>query len=279
MRLTYVFIFVFFANISIGQIKIVSSNSDDKRQVEPLGYDSLKNYYNNRDLYLGQDLYLLPPNDRHIDINKRLFKKKVDDDKYHIADEVPAPGYYHVKNIVNNRHLELVDSVGNIYYYTFPDMEMYFNFITVGYYEKYVERLKGKKFYLYSDGGTVKDYFNKSDIQLSDKEMVICDDVVLDNELGFVFPIYKKGENIFRSGGHTFTIHVYDERSYLLGSAKYGKYWDAIARKTVKIGMTEEMVKESWGNPDRINYASYGDQWVYSGQYLYFENGVLKSYN
>ena len=47
----------------------------------------------------------------------------------------------------------------------------------------------------------------------------------------------------------------------------------------VVIGFTEEMVLLSWGVPKDINRASYGDQWVYDEQYLYFENGKLKSFN
>jgi len=39
------------------------------------------------------------------------------------------------------------------------------------------------------------------------------------------------------------------------------------------------MTKIAWGVPEKINKASYGEQWVYSGQYLYFENGILKSFN
>jgi len=47
----------------------------------------------------------------------------------------------------------------------------------------------------------------------------------------------------------------------------------------VVIGFTEEMVLLSWGEPKKINKTSYNEQWVYDGQYLYFENGILKSFN
>lgn len=52
------------------------------------------------------------------------------------------------------------------------------------------------------------------------------------------------------------------------------KYW---------IGMTSRMARESLGNPIKINSSSgsWGnhEQWVYKkGLYLYFENGLLKSY-
>ena len=52
-----------------------------------------------------------------------------------------------------------------------------------------------------------------------------------------------------------------------------GDYW---------LGMTDEMAKISLGKPKKINRSvgSWGthEQWVYEGIYLYFENGVLISY-
>jgi hypothetical protein len=53
----------------------------------------------------------------------------------------------------------------------------------------------------------------------------------------------------------------------------YGEYW---------IGMSPEMATESLGNPETINHSvgSWGvnEQWVYPSLYLYFDNGVLTSY-
>ena len=59
----------------------------------------------------------------------------------------------------------------------------------------------------------------------------------------------------------------------------YPDLWNKIVEGKVVVGMTEEMVILSWGKPEKINRASYGDQWVYGDQYLYFENGKLKSFN
>ena len=66
--------------------------------------------------------------------------------------------------------------------------------------------------------------------------------------------------------------------------AKYG-YADAqkIIKKWYWIGMTSKMAEESLGPPEDINstVGSWGEheRWVYSsGLYLYFENGLLKSY-
>lgn len=52
-----------------------------------------------------------------------------------------------------------------------------------------------------------------------------------------------------------------------------------IIEGNVKLGMTREMCRESWGSPSDINttVGSYGkhEQWVYNNSYLYFENGKL----
>jgi hypothetical protein len=55
-----------------------------------------------------------------------------------------------------------------------------------------------------------------------------------------------------------------------------------IINKKIWIGMTDSMAKESIGSPKNINRDTYSsgihEQWVYERRYLYFENGVLKSW-
>ena len=56
----------------------------------------------------------------------------------------------------------------------------------------------------------------------------------------------------------------------------------AILDRKVQVGMTDEQVKLSWGNPGKINRTvtvnHVSEQWVYgSSTYLYFDNGVLTS--
>ena len=60
------------------------------------------------------------------------------------------------------------------------------------------------------------------------------------------------------------------------------KFKDAISEGSVILGMTKAMVTASVGYPDDINrtVGSWGvhEQWIYSSYYLYFENGVLTSW-
>jgi len=84
-----------------------------------------------------------------------------------------------------------------------------------------------------------------------------------------------------------------DDASEKIRAARIKKYnWSYKIKKTVLenkiiLGMTKQQVIESWGSPDDINetVGSWGvhEQWVYrkgnfDAAYLYFENGVLKSW-
>ncbi|MFZ2339684.1 MAG: hypothetical protein WAW07_08195, partial [Bacteroidales bacterium] len=65
------------------------------------------------------------------------------------------------------------------------------------------------------------------------------------------------------------------------------KYGSATGEKILSgkiwLGMTDKMAKDSWGDPEEINrtIGSWGvhEQWVYYRDvYLYFENGILTSW-
>ena len=70
------------------------------------------------------------------------------------------------------------------------------------------------------------------------------------------------------------------EKKYIkkYGQATYNK----LKNNLIWLGMTKEMATISWGSPNDINrtVGSWGvhEQWVYGRSYLYFENGILKSY-
>jgi ATPase subunit of ABC transporter with duplicated ATPase domains len=60
------------------------------------------------------------------------------------------------------------------------------------------------------------------------------------------------------------------------------EYREAILAKKVGLGMSADDVIASWGKPDHVNttVTAFGkhEQWVYGSTYLYFEEGVLASY-
>jgi hypothetical protein len=65
--------------------------------------------------------------------------------------------------------------------------------------------------------------------------------------------------------------------------SKYGaKNAAMILEGKIWLGMTSAMAKESWGEPEKVNrtVGTYGqhEQWIYGQTYLYFENGILKTW-
>lgn len=63
---------------------------------------------------------------------------------------------------------------------------------------------------------------------------------------------------------------------------KYGtKNANDITNGYIRIGMSKEMCREAWGNPDRINRSvtSYGssEQWVYGSSYVYFDGNRISA--
>ena len=73
-----------------------------------------------------------------------------------------------------------------------------------------------------------------------------------------------------------------EERKKYLITRYGGSNAERILQNKIWIGMTKEMALESWGNPDDINRTVTAyyihEQWVYSSQYLYFEDGILTSW-
>jgi hypothetical protein len=91
------------------------------------------------------------------------------------------------------------------------------------------------------------------------------------------------GSNVPSILRETFTFEstflLYDPRKMNKWSKKV---WNAIESEKVFVGMTADQAKLSWGEPEVINKTTTGkmrlEQWVYrSGNYLYFENGVLRA--
>lgn len=81
------------------------------------------------------------------------------------------------------------------------------------------------------------------------------------------------------------------ERNYL--STPAGKLWQkhkdwdrqvcqAIVNHKILVGMTPDQVRTAWGRPERINRTvipgRVSEQWVYGTTYLYFDDGILTSW-
>lgn len=57
------------------------------------------------------------------------------------------------------------------------------------------------------------------------------------------------------------------------------KEWELINTNQIAIGMSSTALVCSWGYPDRINRASYGNQAVYGRSYVYTKNNIVTAWN
>jgi hypothetical protein len=110
------------------------------------------------------------------------------------------------------------------------------------------------------------------------KNMLITESDYLANKLAQQKTIDKAKADKTRTQNEA----IYQRRTAL--TKKYGskEIAEKIMAKKIWLGMTSEMAIESWGRPSDINktVGSWGvhEQWVYRDTYLYFENGVLTSW-
>lgn len=119
---------------------------------------------------------------------------------------------------------------------------------------------------------------------LEEKEQILGSQLVIGITLNNKWITYK---HFFRPSRLSFAkafnnrFSYSDMRSFY--SKKFGRRWGTlIANEKIGLGMTQEMVENSWGSPNSINRSagSWGvhEQWVYDASYLYFENGILTSW-
>lgn len=78
--------------------------------------------------------------------------------------------------------------------------------------------------------------------------------------------------------GNNKVLYLKSEWSRLC--SKYGASMMKTAlHQQIMVGMPQELLINSWGEPDRINSASYGDQYVYGDDCVYLKRGKVTSWN
>ena len=183
--------------------------------------------------------------------------------------------------------LEEKESGKKLYFEYDSKSEYSFPFIVLGYFEKIKKNFIGKSYVISTN------YFEDSK-EISTGNIIhnrpgqkwTCIDLTIEEKYYNLSLILKNDleekvladyEYLFKKGGKN---QVYTWKKAEIYKTKFGLVnWHIILDREVKIGFTEEMVILAWGEPNSINRASYGDQWVYDDQYLYFENGKLKAFN
>lgn len=290
--------------------------ADKKEEISAVPYDSTMNFLG-KDVYkyLGQDLYLKGKSESlrkygydgfSLDYKKKTLSNKSNVykccDGYNSKYDELTEKYFNVVAIHKHPkarknkylygkkyYLELIEkeSGDKVYFKYDSQFEHSFPFIVVGFFEKQKKEVVGEYFVFANkilksstDIETGNPITNTSNqkwecVNLTIEEKYYNLALVIKNPLGekttisykHVFGKYSKGR----------TYNLVDAEKY---KNKFGEVnWLKILDGKVVIGFTKEMVLLSWGKPAKINRASYGDQWVYDGQYLYFENEKLRSFN
>lgn len=296
---------------SFGQISMTSVV--EKKIIVPVYYDSMRNFLRqDYSQYVGQELYLVP---KHEDLRKYGYDGFVKDinldpynkkniykccDGYNSKYDELEGQYFVVDEAISSPNpfsshaflkLTVKETGENVFYKYSIEYEHSFPFLVVGFYEKQKKVFVNNKVlirpYPKIDGGSPNDIYDIATgnrIELIQEDYLTCLDITIDTKHfrpsfllktdsgeRFLFPLYSRFQNIVR----IFTEEEVKNYIQRFGLAN----WNVILQEKVVIGFTEEMTMISWGAPDKINKSSDGDQWVYDGQYLYFENDNLTSFN
>ena len=164
---------------------------------------------------------------------------------------------------------------GDIVYYEYniiSKSESIFPFIIVGYFMKLKQEYIGKE-YIYRSSVFKYSKMKCTDVTVRENEVEIA--LVFENENNEKIFVSIDGEYGKRDKWSFIPIDKAEYFKNIFGEEN----WNTILDKKVQIGMTSEMCKMSWGSPEKINRTTTAgkssEQWVYSNNYLYFENGVL----
>lgn len=288
-------------------------------QTDNTPYDSTKNFLGKDVYkYVGQELYLNGKTESlrkygyegfYTDYNKSKFDGGVYKccDSYNSKYDELTGKYFTVIEVIKHPkansgnstdeylygkkfYLKLQEKENNdiVYYEYDSQFEHSFPFIVVGYFTKLKQTEVGKEFivrgknWISSEPMTDMNTGNPvSNFEAGEKWK--CIDVTIEEKyytLSFVLQ-NDKGEQIPLSVDNSENTHfVFEFNQAELYKKKFGiENWQRILEGKVKVGMTKEMCKLSWGEPKDINETitagKKSEQWVYSDNYLYFDNGIL----
>ncbi len=313
-KLGFIVLFIAIPSFCFGQIT-TTKVAPKTVSVDKSPYDGSKNFLG-EDVhkYLGQELYLKGLAER---LRKFGYSNFVIDYTKNIADKTNvykccdsfssrydsiAGKYFKVLEIIQHPRakqnellygskyflkLEEKESKDIVYFEYDSRFEHTFPFIVVAFFEKHKSLVVGKEF-VFADSilRTSTDITTGKVITTKTGQKWKCTDLTVEEKfytLSLIIenPVGEKTTISFESVFGEFRygrVYTADEAdSY---RQKFGPdIFDTILQGNVRLGMTKEMCKLSWGNPKSINEtitaSGKKEQWVYSDNYLYFENGVL----
>lgn len=286
MKQVLAFLVVLLPLITTAQVR-VASQAKPKKEVVP--YDSISNIPADPHGFIGQEIFLFPKMERLRSHGYTCFTKADGGFISSIPHDQVAGHTFKVEDVIDIKTysektiVKLLDKeTGTNYYAEFHDNEFQWPFLTLGYKEKYEAENKGKKFHLLYV--PKKDFNTGEEIKVGRGSVWAFQEIIAYEDLGSTGYLFTndKGETIVLSASTIEnTLVTTDTIDKLV--KKYGQAMVNTALEgSIKIGMTEELVRLAWGEPDRINEASYGDQWVYGDthiQCVYFKNGKVTDWN
>ena len=312
--LKIVFLILLFVNFCQGQISITNVANKVDRDTK-IVFDSTENFLGvNAFNYIGQTLYLPGKElafrqfgyDRlYIDYKKseldknniykcgKGFNSNYDElnNKYFLVLDVISGANDIESEIIYGKifyfKLEEKDSKDILYYKYFSKSESSFDFILVSFYEK-LKLLSIGNDYVCSEKliASSTDVDTGKPIANIIGESWKCLDVTIDNNSQRLSLLLKnkmgnkvlvRYSSVLGTWALGRTFKKSDAKDYI---KKFGnKQFENILQGKCIIGMTKEMCKLAWGEPNKINETIYlnknSEQWVYSDNYLYFDNGKL----
>jgi hypothetical protein len=287
MKQIVAFFIVLLPLITTAQVRVASQA---KPQKEVVPYDSISNIPADPHGLIGQEVFLFPKMEKLRSHGYICFTKadggyispiphdQVAGHTFKVVDVTDIKKTYSEKTIV-----KLLDKeTGTDYYVEFHDNEFQWPFLTLGYKAKYEAENKGKQFYLLYV--PKKDFNTGAEIKAERGSVWTFQEIIAYEDLGSTGYLFNnaQGETVVLSN-NTIANSLVSPKTIDQYIKKYGQAMvkTALAGK-IKVGMSEELVVLAWGEPDRVNTASYGDQWVYGEiniQCVYFKNGKVTDWN
>lgn len=290
--------------ITTSQVRVVSQAEQQARpklEVTPIAYDSISNMPQDLHGFVGQELFLMPRIKQLRAFGYSCFTNEfgasvgtVDHEQvaghtFKVVDVIDCKGFSKGKTI-----LKLCDENDNsIYYADVKEGKKDCPFLTLGYKAKYESTNKGHGFYLSTT--PANDFVTGAEIKADENTVWTFNEIIVYEDTGNIGYLFTNPQ------GETVVISHYSIESSITSfdevkrqkeeynakikklKKKYGaKMVEAALDNTIMVGMPEELVILAWGEPTRINQASYGDQWVYGSfdaRYVYFENGKVTGWN
>lgn len=222
-------------------------------------------------------------------------------DKFNSKYEDLKGKYFNVVNIHKHPmadfypeqyYLELIEKESkDILFYKYDSkFELTFPFLVVGFYEKQKKKFVGNEFVFrdqtlsYSSDGIGLNILTGKPFTIKTGEKWKCIDLTIEENYYKLVFIFESNTGLQVAIGYQENFKEYYRALTLKEAAKlkikYGSgNFSKILKGKVKIGMTKEMCKLSWGKPKDINKTiSSGinsEQWVYNDNYLYFNGDKL----